>query len=303
MSDLNQTLQELPWAGFIVLCLVIATGLILWAAGRRVLRPALAVIGLMVGAGVGLMIGASLGLGVGVYVAAMVCGAVAACIFALGYRLAVAMVTMTLFVIASPMAVMTAAEIQAKRAGRTVAEGEIHNPITDELTAWLDEHGVPATSLPSEAAARSAAESVTDTLARAKTALSKSLGQTEAARVEWIERFGTSLSNSCKQWWEHTPPKIRPTLTLSAVIGGIVGLLLGIVAPSLSASIVTALGGSMLWLTGTRVVALRLGVHDSDWLPASSLGWMALWLITTVAGLVIQWTFRQKQVDRPSPEK
>jgi hypothetical protein len=61
---------------------------------------------------------------------------------------------------------------------------------------------------------------------------------------------------------------------VAAVIGSLVGLLLGIVTPAVSATAMTSMAGSLLWLSGMRVLALRFEVPDGPWLPTSNVTWL-----------------------------
>jgi hypothetical protein len=78
----------------------------------------------------------------------------------------------------------------------------------------------------------------------------------------------------------------------------LLGLVVGAVASTLSAAAITAVGGSLLWLCGVQVLAIRIGVPEGPWLPSSGSAWLIVWLITSILGVVIQWTFRKRPADK-----
>lgn len=295
MSDFSQTLKDLPWSGLIPVSLIVIMGLLLWAAGRRVFRAGFAIVGLIVGSCVGLVVGESLGVGFPSWILALIAGVVLACIAALMYRLAVAGLMMMIFAIAAPMGVITSLELQARRAGVPLKQGEVRNPAVDPFAEWL---GEPEHSEPRDAAS-AATQSVGDSFNRGLERAKDALGEQAREGLGVLQEYGRRLVEALKTEWNRVPEKARPTLILSLVVGGVVGLLLGAIAPTFSAALVTALGGSLLWLTGARVLAVRFGVPEGPWLPRSGLAWMSVWLITTLLGLIIQWTTKQRPADKP----
>ena len=82
-------------------------------------------------------------------------------------------------------------------------------------------------------------------------------------------------------------------------VGGLLGLVLGAAAPGASASVVTALGGSLLLLGCAFTIAARLKAPD-NLIPSTSAAWTSWWLVTAVIGLGLQWIFRRKHADKPA---
>ena len=299
MNDFTQTLQDLPVTGLIPVVLLIGLGLGLWAAGRKILRVAFAALGLIVGGCAGWLMGDAMNLGVWTWGTAAIGACVLACVSLLAFRMAVAVAMAVIFAIAAPLGVIAVAEIQAKRAGTTLAEAEVRNPVTDEITNWMEKHDDPQARQQVGDALKSASESARQGIDRAKAALSESLEGKTDAHIEQIERFSVRIRDAIRAKWDSTPPSLRPTLTVSMIAGGLLGLILGGLVHTLSAAAITALGGSLLWLCGLQVLAVRLGA-DGPWMPTSGTTWLALWLITSAAGVVIQWTFRKRKADKPS---
>ena len=84
------------------------------------------------------------------------------------------------------------------------------------------------------------------------------------------------------------------------VDGRLAGVLVGTLAGALRAKVVTAFGGSLLWLSCAGVLVAATDLPEGPWLPATPVAWLALWVITAVIGLAIQWTFRPKRADKPA---
>ena len=299
MNDLSHTLHDLPWMGMIPLCLIMIIGLVLWSAGRKLLRAGFALTGLLIGGSIGFLAGQSINAGISPWIVGLIGAVLLAVFLALAYRVAVAVAMSMLLALASPLMVIAMAEVQAQSRGMTLEQGEVSNPIADPISEWFTDPQGKAEDQVRSAATQSASESFNQSLDRAKSAL------TDDGRenVETVERYAQRLIDSGKAKWQSTPQKMRPTLILAAVAGALVGLLLGIIGPSFSAAALTSFGGSLLWLSALHVFAIRLGAPDSGWLPRSTFAWMMVWLTATFLGVVIQWTFQRKRADKPDRQK
>jgi hypothetical protein len=152
MEELTQTILKLPTTGLIPVVLLLLVGLVLWAAGRRVLRTGFAAAGLVLGGVLGWAAGSLDVVGamnVPAWVFAAVAAVVAALIFAAAYRLVLAAVIALLLAALAPLSVWTAAELGALpvNGGRGVAQEPLFagslqatdpGPATD-LDRWLEE--------------------------------------------------------------------------------------------------------------------------------------------------------------------
>ena len=297
MNDLGDTWHTMPLTAMIPVALIVITGLVLWSAGRSVLRAAFAIVGLMVGAALGWIVGESFGGQLTPWIGALVGAVLLAVGGALMYRAAVAVSMSVLIAVASPMAVITMAELQALRAGRTLGDGEVSNPLAERLSLVFG--GGEATTKPSTEEFDAAVQR--EAMRRASDALQERIDG--SPQLKQFQRYGQRLFDVIKQKWEQTPKKMRATLVLTAVCGAVVGLLLGILAASFSASAITSFGGSLLWLSGLHILALRFGVPDGPWFPKSGTTLLLMWLITTLAGVVIQWTVQRKRADKTQRQK
>lgn len=299
MSDFTQVMQELPPSGLVIFALVIVTGIMLWGGGRKILRAGFAIGGLIIGGLAGWVTGQTVNIGASPWVIAAVGAIIMACVGAIAFRLAVAASMALILALLSPLSVLTFAELQAKHSGHKLNEGEVHNPVADGFTDWLRTHDDPQARQQVGDAISATTQSVSGAIDRAKNA--PNISEQTKAHIDQAQQFGHRVIESTRNEWSRTPPTLRPTLILSSVCGGLLGIFLGILAPRFSAAAVTALGGSLLWLSGVRVIATHMGVPaDAPWLPSSGIAWLSLWLITSVAGLAIQWIFKRPPADKPS---
>jgi len=271
----------------------------LCGGGRKILRVRFAVGGLIIGGIAGWITGQTVNFGAPPWVVAAIGAVIMACVGAIAFRMAVAASMALIIGLLAPLSVLTFAELQAKNGGHNLSEGEVHNPVADGITDWLKTHDDPQARQQVGDAISATTQSVTTAIDRAKNA--PNVSEQTKAHIDEVQRFGHRVVESAKSEWSRTPTTLRPTLVLSSVLGGLLGVFLGILAPGFSAAAVTALGGSLLWLSGVRVIATRMGLPaDAPWLPSSGIAWLGLWLITSVAGLAIQWIFKRPPADKPS---
>lgn len=291
MSELSQAIQNLPLAGLIPVILLIIVGIILWAAGRRVLRAGFAAAGLIVGGAAGWMLGHAVTLGISPWISAAILGILIACIAALMHRVAVAGALALVFGIAAPMAVVTVAEIQGvdKSVLQPVeapAEPGEAPPEPDELDRFFDPEQAESPINPMDLGTEAVVEEF-------------DLGEQATEQLEQARSYAEQIIAGLQAWWDETPAKLRPAIVGAAIAGVLLGVLFGALAPMLSAAVVTAFGGALLWLSGLRIVVIQVGEPVAGWLPSQATWLLALWLIMSLIGVAIQWMFRPKPADKP----
>jgi hypothetical protein len=285
--------------------LLFVCGLLLWVAGRRVMRTGFAAAGFLVGGLVGWSVGEGADLGVAPWIAGASGAVIVACIATLAFRLAVAAAVGLLLAVLAPMAVWTADERQLVAFGGEAEvaqpplatpgpEGEGLGPAgeetpalpagvqpsdfgSEELEGWLE--GIfgagdePATGEPDEVATDDDEEGVGDVLRRP---------------IEVIaERF--------REVWDTSPAALRGSFLAAAAFGAMLGFVIGALAPSLSATLVSSMGGSFLLLTTGLVLAGRVGFGAEAEFLGSVTVWTIAWLVLAVIGLGIQSIFRPKK--------
>jgi len=281
MNSLQTTLQDVPWIGLIPVILVVLVGVLLWAAGRKVLPGCLAMLGLLIGAGAGWVIGDSINTSVPPWAVAVLGGVLFALVAALAYRMAVMAALAVVFGIAAPLTVLTVHDF---RANQSSSISQSTRNVVDQIKGVISKHEETLDEVP-------------EALKQVEEDVHKQLGLTDNGEetLKDLRSMVERLIDGGRELWTQTPEKLQPILAASAVLGGFLGIIVGLLIPSLAAAVVTSMGGSVLWLSGAHVLALRLGMGDSAWMPATNTRWLLVWLITSVVGFCVQWYFRGKK--------
>jgi hypothetical protein len=310
MEDLTRTITELPLTGLIPVVLLLLVGLVLWGAGRRVLRTGFAAAGLILGGVLGWAAGgldAVSQMQVPTWVFAAVAAVVAALIFAAAYRLVLAAVIALLLAGLAPLGVWTAAELgvlPVKGSGPVAqdplfagASQQADTGTPTEFDVWLqdleEKLGTPDFEWPESVAGDQDPAPEPETDAQA------------GVWREWWDGAAKALKQLVGTVWEQSAGSLRPILFAASAVGGLLGLLLGAAAPAFSGAVVTALGGSIIMLSSgttliTRTLADRVELPQGPWLPTTSTGLLAWWVGLTVIGLGIQWMLQAKRADKPA---
>ncbi|MEM8739677.1 MAG: hypothetical protein AAGG38_14535 [Planctomycetota bacterium] len=100
-----------------------------------------------------------------------------------------------------------------------------------------------------------------------------------------------------RTWWAEMAAGSRRFLLGGAVVGAGVGLILGLVLPTLAASLQTALVGSVLILFAGRGLLLSYAPGVDGVLPDTWRGVLLSVGLITLLGVLIQWRMRQKKDD------
>jgi len=286
IESLSNSLQGFGVPAWVPLAAMIVVGVLLWGAGRRGLKLGLASVGFGIGAALGYAVGDSFNLGIAPWMSAGIAGLVCAIIAALAYRLLIIVLLTGVCTIAAPMAVLSLSQLQTKIGGDSsmVITGDFVKQHEDTL--------------------EEAAEAIKSI--RAEWIVKLGLNDRGHARLDRLEEAWNKGKESAGEFWEQTPEKLRPTLILAGVIGAFIGLFLGIMAPSFGALVLTAFGGSLMWITGTRIVATKLGLPEGPWLPAPDthgVAFASMWLITSLVGMGVQSFFLgspEEKADKPA---
>lgn len=284
MSDFQQTIQDMPWAGMIPVGLVVLVGLLLWAAGRRVLPACLALLGLLLGGAIGWVIGESINVGIPAWAVAAL-GAVAVALFAaLAYRLAVIGALAIIFGLAAPLSVLVVHDV---RSGKSASVKESGEGLIGQIRETFAQH-------------EETQEEASEALEEIDEHIQQQLGLNETGQEHLgeLRTMAQKVIDGGKELWAKTPESIQPTLAASAVLGVFLGIIVGLLVPSVAAAVITSMGGSALWLSGAHLLACRVGWGEASWMPPTNARWLLVWLITAAIGVGVQWIFRTK---KPAP--
>lgn len=302
MNEIAHIMRDLPNSGLVPLMVLIVAGLVLWAVGRKLLRVAFVLAGVVVGGIAGLIVSESLHIGMPLWAGGLAGSLLLAILAIVAYRIAAAVSLAALFALAVPLGVLTVSELQ-HRSGvpslATDAEANQRAALTlEEMAALLNKYDEPEMREHIAMGLDAAKSSVKDELE----ALNEKFGLSEKAQqhIEQVRAFFKRVLDAGKAEWEKTPESLRPMLTIAALLGGLLGGLMGVLTRNFADSAVAAMGGSILWLSGAWTLAARFGFSEGPWMPASSMAWLAVWLITTAIGVVIQFRFHRSPADKNS---
>ncbi len=311
MQDLIQKAADLPWAGLLPVGAVFILGLVLWVAGRPVLRPVFIAIGLIAGGLSGVELGVMpqvANLSVPLWCWAVAGAIIASLLAALAYRVILVVAIGSLLAALAPLLVWTAVEmnlIHIDGTGPAPMQEVLARP--GEPTDAPSIEPVPAQPEPTETgtivpapadgAAPPEAIGLMPLAADAEPSESTEIAATAPAQWKrWITGTAQYVSQSGRAAWDESPASLRWALAAAAAVGALLGLLVGASAPSFSASVVTALGGSFLLIGSGCTVAARF--LPAALLPQSAVAWLTWWAAAAVIGLGLQWMFRPKPADK-----
>jgi len=277
-DQLNDIIQQLPPVGMVAMIVGLGVGLVLWLLGRRLLRAGVVISGLILGGLAGLLLGESLA-DEGAYVLPMV----------IGGGISGALLAWLLFRVwmALSGAVIVALVVPAI------------------MIVW---QGVPTPELPT----------TTDFRDRLQLQMEgpPSLGETfeidqpqeEQASQGRIMTFFNDIMAVLRQlyinevediqnWWDQQPTTTRNTLMAAAGIGAIIGLLLGLLLPNISAAGQSSLAGALLIVFTGRALLSHFATDQMQWLYNARPLIITIGLIT-VLGVLLQCTWLSRKADK-----
>jgi hypothetical protein len=295
LTGLSQFMTDVP--GGVAAALGVLAGLLLWALGRRVLRPALATAGLVGGAAAGWVVAGLLPFDVPALAVTGVAAVVVALVAWFMYRGFVAATLAVVLGVASPAAVVAWHGISG--AGESVVSSDN----TDEGAILPSENSPDPDSASYDVEDRlaEAAERLEQQYREARDALRMPVEGEE--RPEWIDRGEQATRDGARRalaWWKDAPAKLRWTLLATALSGAVLGLLVGLAVPEVASAAITATAGAAVWLGCAALLAANLDydLMNAGWVPSSAAGRILLWIIVTLIGASIQWTLRPKRADK-----
>jgi hypothetical protein len=271
-----------PTAPYVAAGTAVALGMVLWLAGAKVLKPALALLGTLWGAAAGAMLfpmltapgsptpgdidPAWIGLG---------CGAVLGLLATLmAFRTAIALslgavCAMLAFVATAGM--LGVAQLSTNSADRSDAR-------SDSPRIWIVAHGASSQSSLGSFV-RNGHEIATDEPTSV-------LGFTgPAARVEAQVR---SMANGASETWATLPRGTQLTMLFGAVGGALAGMILGLTATRSATALLTASTGSAAWLIGGAWLVQAVAPNALERFGVQPIGWLVIWLTLAAAGVFMQ---------------
>jgi len=106
-----------------------------------------------------------------------------------------------------------------------------------------------------------------------------------------------SFADNAVGYWNALPPQSRTTIVLGAIAGGLLGLLIGAIAPRRAAAIMTGLCGSGVLLACGVALTERMDIAQVPRWPLQS--WLIAWAVVGVVGAAAQ-AHLDRRASRPA---
>jgi len=297
-------LDSMPWSIHGAVALALVAGLVVWIFGRRLFRPMLVLAGVVFAAGGGGAVwggggggvrGGGGGWGGGAAIPhewsilwPVGIGAVVAMLVAImAYRFVMGLLLALSLGLAAPLGFFTYAEITGMYEGQPASAIPDDELIPDQLRDPLKQIGKQLDEQAQHLLERTAEPD----------------DETAAAEEQpaWRQRLDDTVKfirETASQKWSDAPGAEKSLTVLFAAGGVIVGIVIGVLLPTLSASVVTSLAGSLIILTSGYWLLMRSGMSVDGYLPHSAATSLAWWLGTAVIGLLIQLRLGVKKADK-----
>jgi len=122
---------------------------------------------------------------------------------------------------------------------------------------------------------------------------SESSGVEPSWRTHWRKTVEL-VGSEARIRWKDAPAGQKWGMVFAGVLGAVGGFLAGMIVPSASSAIVTAVAGAGIMMTSVLWLGTRIGIPE-DWLkPSSATTVLVVWLIVAFLGVVVQLVLRSR---------
>jgi len=252
--------------------LTLIAGLILWLAGRKVLKPVVAIAGAGLGGILGSSMAPSMGLGnvhgvpsdaIGLMVGAIL-GIIAAVAV---FRIAVAATAAGTVSLAG---LVVAAAVMQFTPG---ADRRPDNPLLVHQTAAASVTAIPALAQD---------------------------GPTPPSPAGRVQDFVGNSLDQALAIWEQYPPQDRLILAAAGLIGAGIGLAIGMMMPKKAVAAGTAIIGPALWIPSAISLVETFRLPGHDWVSnATPAAWAGAWFMAALIGYL----FQAGGANKPAPAR
>lgn len=324
MSRALEGLNSLPWGIHAVVAMGMVAGLVLWLAGRRVLKPLLITVAAILGGLLGGLVvpstswGASLtvwhGVGIGL-VAGLIIGL-------LLYRSAMAVSVGVVMGAALPLIAAAALQFYPIAGGASSTPAAAATE-TDDGWERFDGHSwvraepthaspgssasdVPATPASLDGFRVMAANwlddgNITATLAQLdgpKSAAKQVEEDVENVKVpanlqpaaDRISAAWATATSEVRTQWAALPRPHQAVVGLAAIVGLAGGVVLGLAMPTWAAGAVTSLFGAAIWIPCLVWLSNAFSAPWRGQFDRTPAAWLAIWAVVAFIGMLVQWS-------------
>ena len=142
---------------------------------------------------------------------------------------------------------------------------------------------------------RATGEAALRAVAEAELGLKELVQTLAAAPRERLKPVVDDEAKALRTWWRTTSAGNRSIALAAASIGGLGGLIFGLMAPHVTATLVSSLLGAVLVVTSIGLSPLP---QLAPVVPRSGMARLGAVSLITVGGVLVQWTIFRKKTDK-----
>ena len=338
-QHLTDSLAALPWGIHLLVAATLLAGLLLWAAGRQVLKPVVILLActsaslagfvllpvIAPDAGVSPYLGGLGGLILGALAGLLLYRLALATTFGLTLAAAAGLLAATLISLPGIRPAAATDSFPTMAGGGGLGGDEQPVPATGERTKnpYPDVVNPPA---PRAAPARQATANQPTAPTPAATA-SPSIDappkqpSTTSSSWSWptlslpalsldsasdlavrARTFAGALREQASTAWGRFRATDQMIITLAALLGLFGGGIIGLTLPAWSAGVITALAGAAIWLPCAAWLASAAHVPGHERLDLPPTGWAIVWAVVALLGVAVQWTGLMGKAGKPAKQ-
>lgn len=261
-----------PWTPVALAVAAAVAGLVMWLFGAGIVRPVVRLITVLAAAFVGYALFPRLGVDAPQWLGAAGGGIAGLILSGLVFRATTALLLAAMMALAAPAAV--------------------------GVFGGIDLRESPARSVLSAPEVRAEGEAAAADRARDRDARRGDSGASSAEKQDLWKRTGevvgragyaaAGVIDEWRAWWLGLDAQRQTSLLLAAVAAGALGLALGVLFPTMAATVATAGLGAAAWMWAGTWLAFAMSAPKREMLPAQPSTWLMLWAGVALLGAIIQ---------------
>ncbi len=300
-----QDLADLPPLAHAPIALALIAGFLLWIVGGRLIKPAFAAMGIVLGGLGGFLLLPQISgeqvLEMPSPYAGLIFGGLSGLILSIViFRTAVGIAAAGAFSLVGLLGGLAFLQVQPmiEDSAETPLEVEVDeraNALATDSSTFLD--GLRDTL--DQSTIEHAEQIREDILTTGQGSFESLDGDTQTvmrSAYEQARGFFSALITQGRERWNATGVDERMILMGAAILGAAGGLLIGFVAPKRSSAVVSALCGSAIWLASAVWLMHAFEAPGREFMQRSPLVWVLVWLGVALLGVVLQMKSRRAKI-------